>query len=444
LALTNYNLNDCRAALWLGLVTCCVVAGCQHRGQTDLYVDSMAAEIRDLEDQLYWYDHEYRLLEQELESTRRRNEAIMKSQADKAPSVQPLPADSSFDFLPKKSLLAPEPETIPTPTPNSGNGRSNSATETPKSAAPPTQSPTSDPAAEGTPPALPAPQTPKTGDLLPSPPSFPTSKGQPTKVQGSSDFDFNGSDLELPNITTGAASPPRINPSQLSVSPDRDLELSLSKVDVPTQLASGLGNTARITAASPEVTDKRIVELHFQPALSRSVSFDDDNRDDGLYLVLQPKNEQGQVVPLAGAMTVEVLDPTRSEGQMIIGTWHYSLNEVQSKIQPIGSKQGIHLTLPWNGPNPKSDRLNVIATMQFENGRKVIAKKEFYINSGNGLKTVWTPRSGNGEALANRQLKGPIVMASAEGESPADIRNAVQSLGSFPAPELAPAPGNPK
>jgi hypothetical protein len=376
-------------------------------------------------------------LEQELESLRRRK-AIADSQ-----NVSPIPDEKSpFDFLQQDNKSQPASpkaiEVIPSPKPQESNG---SSSRTPSNSG--SGGSKSD--------------DPKGNDTKPTPPSILSNPQEPLKFQpqepgkdilppkipgstdSSTDLDIKLDDLTVPTITTGSLAPPSIDPKQI-VSPERDLELNLSQIEIPSQLAKGQSNSAKITSAVQVVADKRIVDLVFNPALTRAVSFDEDNQDDGLYLVLLPKNEQGQFVPLPAAITIEAIDPSRDGAKSQIGRWNYSASEVEGKIQPIGSKQGIHLTLPWNGPNPKSDRIMVIATFQLENGRKLVARREIFVNNSNGLKTVWTPRASGGNSKpAGTMGTTPVISASAE--LPArESGQQIQTVGGYPAAESAPAP----
>lgn len=149
---------------------------------------------------------------------------------------------------------------------------------------------------------------------------------------------------------------------------------------------------------------------------------DDRPDDDGLYLVLQPKNERGQMVPVAADLTVFALDPARQGEQAKIGRWEYSAAEVQDKLQPGGSEQGIHLRLPWNGPDPSADRVIVFALYKFDNGRQVMGEKEVFISSKS---TAVTKRSGllvrpilNSEPSSYRLSGQPAKVAQAGFSAP--------------------------
>ncbi|MBX3422110.1 MAG: hypothetical protein KF752_11205 [Pirellulaceae bacterium] len=426
----------------LGLLVCASAVGCQRRGYTDLYVDSMAGEIRDLEDQLYEYDHEYRLLEQELESLRRHNAALQSSSSPPGSSSQgntrnvPAPP-KSLDFLPRESLPAPQsksaaPEIKQAPSPPGKE-------EQLRSSPPLSESPSSiivDPPAGS---QLRNPRPPPES-LQPGPQNQTVPPNQLPNFDDSEDF--SSTDLNVPTITTGAAMPPRRSVVDSNVPPENDLEMSLSQIELPTQLASTgpSSNVASIRPATQLITDKRIVEVAFHPSMSRSINLDDDDNDDGLYLVLQPKNQQGQVVPEAAALVVEVFDPARSDDSAKISSWRYTQSEIASKIQPLGSQQGVHLTLPWNGPNPKSDRVLVHITYTFENGRQIVARKEIFVATRGGLKTVWAPRASGSSMVTAAAENQSRVMPASTAQSQASQATVGPASQQQPV-ELPPMPG---
>ncbi len=421
-----------------GLVCLFALPGCRNRAYNDLYIENMAAEIRDLENQLYEYDHEYRLVEQELESLRQQNAALKNSAAatpepkrslfSPNPTPQHSPAPLEFQSRSQSQTITPEPivrgdelqrepESIlegrnergstsggeEMPPPRTGSG----------SAAPPQRMPEQPPA---TTPGFRTPNSPP-ADAAPSLPGFP-------KPSGNREFDSE--ELLLPpTIDPGIPSPPPLPAvTKLEdgspVPPENNLEMNLSRIEIPSrstpaELASGPAITqATVQIAKEKVTDTRVVELAFHPTLSRAINMDDRPDDDALYLVLQPKNERGQMVPVAADLTVFVLDPAREGEAAKIGRWEYTASEVTAKLQPIGSEQGIHLRLPWNGPDPSADRVIVFALFKFDNGRQVMGEKEIYLASDGSHKTVWTARGGND---ASRVAQAGYTTSSAAGSS---------------------------
>ena len=275
----------------------------------------MAAEIRDLEDQLYWYDHEYRLLEQQLETLRRRNAALQSNSSQANPGMlKPLPFGAGGSA---QSQSSPSSESKSQNTPRSNAPPALESRQLPQQESQDRSS--SDVQPGGSLESLPPPRQ----SVVPggaAPQGQPATPTGPVQSDKPIDLEFNAGELIVPTITTGQTSPPSLDVAGRSETPDRDFELSLSQIEIPPQLTAGRNSTARITQAVQVVTDKRIVDLAFHPALSRAVSFDDDRVDDGLYLVLQPKNELGQVVAIPGAVQIEVFDSARPDDKQPIGS----------------------------------------------------------------------------------------------------------------------------
>jgi hypothetical protein len=426
-----------------GLMSASALTGCRNRAYNDLYVENMASEIRDLENQLYEYDHEYRLLEQELESLRHQNAALRavpspsttkRSLLSPSPTPdyynQPESTPAPLEFQPRKQSLplapAPQagakgqpqepgsileegrssrqqsPQFEEIPAPRAGERAPSGPAVIPErlpNLPPPITPPAANQPGGDPRPALPESNLPGLRDSNPIDPTLPDLS------PSLKDDEIKPDELMPPTIEPGVPVPPEL-PSVTQrtdgtpVAPEDHLEMNLSRIDIPnlnssTQLASNSQiKQATIQVATEKVTDTRVVELAFHPTLSRAIDMDDRPDDDGLYLVLQPKNERGQMVPIVASLIIFALDPAREGDAAKIGRWEYSAADIEAKLQPIGSEQGIHLRLPWNGPDPSADRVIVFALFKFDNGRQVMGEKEIFISSDGSHKTVWTPRGG--------------------------------------------------
>ena len=420
----------------------------------------MAAEIRDLEDQLYEYDHEYRLLEQELATLRQRNSALKQT----APQSSP-----------QRSLLAPSP----LPHSSRNQQRDSAAGDAPRDArpvppdpmlAPPAAASPSDSILEPVPGTARPPSSeeipPPQAGRIPVPPSGSGSPGgsappaqprspevtPPSQPRQTPSDSFDGEELLAPpTIEPGIPAPPPLPSVTLredgqAVAPEDQLELNLSRVEIPSgsvpaQLASATAaKPGSLHITSDQITDRRIVELAFHPTLTRAIDVDDHPDDDAVYLVLQPKNERGQVVPEVAELTIIVLDPAREGDAAKMGRWQYSASEVQSKFQPIGSEQGIHLQLPWNGPDPTADRVIVFALFKFTDGRQVMGEKEILVSGESSHKTVWTARGASGvqaPAVAAASYTAPPAANTSTAQPPAASENR-----ELPKPVIRPASGS--
>ncbi|MCC6509433.1 MAG: hypothetical protein IT423_10015 [Pirellulaceae bacterium] len=421
-----------RSGWWLASMLAIVAAapGCARRAYTDVYVENMAAEIRDLEDQLYEFDGEYRLMEHELAALQAENARLKNSLPSSGGSrwsepkpLIPAPQDgySSESFVPRGSSSKPSgaaSNTVPGPslktapdsapaldTPPTGNrspsnvvpAMPSDSTASPNT--PPNNLPNNSPST--LPPALNLPEFQRSAPANPLPP--------PQSSPGGVDVPFDLQDLTPPTIVPGEPLPPVIPKPQsdpatpVTLHTNNDLEIELGKIPLPARLASAnvTGSAtegsdvelARVQPTAAMPTDSRIVEMKFHPSLCRAMSNDQSGRDEGLYLVLQPLNEAGEFVPLPADLMVIALDLSREEKQASIGRWTFSSSEVKSKIQPIGSSQGIHVSLPLSGPTPQCDRVLVFVYYTLSDGRRIVAEHELLLNNFHRQNTVWVPRS---------------------------------------------------
>ncbi len=208
------------------------------------------------------------------------------------------------------------------------------------------------------------------------------------------------------------------NPTNPVTAADRDLEVELGQIKLPAQLASArrsdapdevLLGSSQIHPASQMPSDTRIVDLKFHPTLCRAVNSDQEGDDDGLYLVLQPYNAAGEFVPLPADLMILALDLSREEKKATIGRWTLSAADVKSKLNPIGSSQGIHLSLSFSGSAPQCDRVVVFAYYTLADGRRLPAETEIMLNNMHRQSTAWVPRSKSEVRPASHTSAQPAV-----------------------------------
>lgn len=404
------------------VVICASSVGCRHRAYSDLYVENMASEIRDLEDQLYEYDYQYKLLEQELDSLRAQHYRMSPKPAPELGlDPQPLEFQGPDAFVPAPLGDADPAEEIDAPPaagPSILDGSPGSSPTTPSQPAGGTEAGSSG-SPSVNPPDITLPDAPAGSSEGSLPPlNYPNGSGgarnpfpaDDNSASSADEFELTPEELAPPSIEPGVPMPPptvfrgdRVDNQGV----ENALERNLSRIEVPTQLASSQTRDREPASLSPvreQTQDQRVVEMAFHSSLTRAANFDEDPDDDGLILVLQPLNTAGEMVPVAADLFVGVLDPSRPEGDQWISRRKYTAGEVQAKIKPIGAQQGIHLTLPWIGPDPEADRVVVFVYYTFPDDRTVVGEKTIFVNNKHGTKTVWAPRSieNPGEASAVR------------------------------------------
>lgn len=160
-------------------------------------------------------------------------------------------------------------------------------------------------------------------------------------------------------------------------------------------VAAGDESSQPVTAApqklEPEVTDKNVTHLHLNPLHTCGTDFDHSPGDDGLTILLEPRNGANQYVPLAGTVSVVVLDPNKNGDDTRIARWDFTPAETAEKLQR-GTNRGIQLKLPWPAKPPENARLDVFVRYETADGKKLQAEKEVIVALPGQFSERWTPR----------------------------------------------------
>jgi hypothetical protein len=143
--------------------------------------------------------------------------------------------------------------------------------------------------------------------------------------------------------------------------------------------------------AKPAVVDRKVTEIAFNTPLCRGNNSNEESGDDGIYLVLQPKNGAGEFVDEPADITVVAVDPALEGEEAKIGRWFISRSEAHSSMQPAGVSQGIHLSLLFQDKKPTSDRVIVYIRYELPNGLRAVNEHQIFINL-KGKRSLWTPR----------------------------------------------------
>jgi hypothetical protein len=282
------NLRHVALLTLVGLPAC----GCCRNPRFDVYVETLNAEKRALEDELYDLEYDYEVVIQDLEACQRENEKLRKegggppaAPADEAPA--PEGPDSEFDDL-----------------------------------SPPTIEPG-----------------------LPESPDFELPFSQP------------GGDLGAPPSPEAA--------------PDKE--------------ASGEPQT-------DGPIDTRVTHIVLDPRHTGGQSFDGEPGDEGISVLVEPRNAADQYVPQAGSLSIVVLDPAKEGQQARVARWDLDSLEADRYLQR-SSQRGIHWRSPWPGDAPEHVKLDLFVRFTTIDGRTLApVHQQIFVAAADQIANCWTPR----------------------------------------------------
>jgi len=172
-------------------------------------------------------------------------------------------------------------------------------------------------------------------------------------------------------------------------------------------------------SVQPEPIDGRVTHLFLNPLLTHGANLDSNPGDDGLAVVLEPRNQAGEFVPQAGALSIVVLDPAKSGDAARLARWNLDEKLVRQRISRSASSRGIQLQLPWAGGAPATNQVKLFVRYQTADGRQLEAQHDVILNPSSQASQRWTPRPGDRPRttlptapIANSPATSPDVSAA--------------------------------
>ncbi|MFI4874114.1 MAG: hypothetical protein ACIALR_02185 [Blastopirellula sp. JB062] len=146
-----------------------------------------------------------------------------------------------------------------------------------------------------------------------------------------------------------------------------------------------------LDADEAEVVDRHITAIHINPRLTGGYDFDKKPGDEGVMVVIEPRNRDGQYVDQTGPLSVVVLDPAFEGKEAYVARWDFDAADAQGKMKRSLLGRGIHLQLPWTGGYPEHESLVLFVRFETLDGRKIEQKKEIRIQLPATISSRWTP-----------------------------------------------------
>jgi hypothetical protein len=195
-----------------------------------------------------------------------------------------------------------------------------------------------------------------------------------------------------------------------------------------------------LAAAIVSALDQRVETVYLNPRLTGGADFDAQPGEDGICVLIEPRNRSGDFVPEPGRVSVVLLDPTKSDDTARIARWDLDADATRQFLRTDSADRGLLLRLPWQTTPPETKRLHLFVRYMTADGRKLEADREIQIDSADRVAHSWTPR----RAPSPEDAPSREVTVGWQQKDDAEQPAVVEAVAEEPAKPAAPRPTVPK
>jgi hypothetical protein len=119
-----------------------------------------------------------------------------------------------------------------------------------------------------------------------------------------------------------------------------------------------------------DTSSSQVREIRLHTVLTGGIDRDGLPGDEGIQVMIEPLNAQGNVVSVSGAVAIAMMDHTLPAGDQRLAFWTFDAEKSADKIQRGGLSDGLLFDLMWGGQRYPSHRvLDVYVRYTTSDGR---------------------------------------------------------------------------
>lgn len=238
--------------------------------------------------------------------------------------------------------------------------------------------------------AIPSPR-PRTSFPPPLPPSAQSTPETKKPSSQKTPFDIDPGALRPPEVEMPAEG--QSEPPPIIQTPQRTREPRLEEVPTPLPLEKvSQSHATLLPAGSPrKVSSSKVTEVVLDRA--GCGGFDTDNLpgDEGIAVLVQPRDASGVPVEAPAAVSITVIDPTIPGEAATIGRWDFTEAELTRSFRNSSDLTGHPLEMLWPGGSPRHGDLQVLVEYNTEDGRTLQAEGWITVALPGQQSTRWVP-----------------------------------------------------
>lgn len=181
--------------------------------------------------------------------------------------------------------------------------------------------------------------------------------------------------------------PPTVDPIDPSAPPMTDGALLHEGEQSPLKRLQFL---AQRQAEEPIETDFHITGITLNRMLTGGYDLDDCFGDEGVMVVVEPRNAAGRVVNAPAQISVVLLDPALPPPAARVARWDFTADEAANHFRRTRLAKGMHFQLPWPDQLPKQQDLHLYVRAITTDGAEYRADRAVTIDIPGRPSHRWT------------------------------------------------------
>jgi hypothetical protein len=153
-------------------------------------------------------------------------------------------------------------------------------------------------------------------------------------------------------------------------------------------MASQLASAVPFT---PAEDSRRVAAIVLNRQLTGGIGSEASGADQGLLVVVEPRDRAGRTVDAPAEMSVVAIDPALEGNAARVARWDFTVAETAAMFRRSGSTRAIHLTTAWPADPPAHHKLHLFVRYVTADGRKLQADMPVEVALSGDKTTRWNP-----------------------------------------------------
>ena len=129
----------------------------------------------------------------------------------------------------------------------------------------------------------------------------------------------------------------------------------------------------------PELWQEAVTSIYLNTRRTRGEDFDRQPGDDGVSVLVEPRNRAGRFVAQPGKVSIVLLDPAEQGEAARVARWDFDADAAARCLRPRPPDRGLLFRVRWPDEPPAHERLQLFVRYETADGHRLQAQREITV-----------------------------------------------------------------